>query len=68
MNAPVPAHLWPAFEPRRVPPALRDALQQRFGERCSSAPAVREQHGRDESPYPVTPPELAVYVKVVEPL
>nr|HMO48610.1 FAD-binding protein [Rubrivivax sp.] len=66
MNAPDPVQAWPAFEPRRVPPAMLAALQQRFGARCSSAAAVREQHGRDESPYPVTPPELVVFCDSTE--
>jgi D-lactate dehydrogenase (cytochrome) len=61
MNAAVPTPVWPAFEPRRVPPAMLAVLQQRFGARCSTAAAVREQHGRDESPYPVTPPEVVVF-------
>ena len=61
MNAPVAAHLWPAFEPRPVPPSMLAALRARFGDRCSTAAAVREQHGRDESPYPVTPPEAVVF-------
>ena len=51
MNAPLPAHLLPRLEPRPVPAAMLEALQARFGERCSTALAVREQHGRDESPY-----------------
>src|SRR5258706_13498039 len=38
-----------------------DALKARFGDRCSSALAVREQHGRDESPFDVPPPELVVF-------
>ena len=66
MNAPDPAHGWPAYAPRRVPPAMLAALQQRFGTRCSSAAAVREQHGRDESPYPVTPPEMVVFCQSTE--
>jgi D-lactate dehydrogenase (cytochrome) len=37
------------------------ALQARFGERCVSRLAVREQHGRDESPFDVPPPELVVF-------
>ena len=61
MNAPVPTHVLPAFEPRLVPAAMLAALQQRFGARCSTAAAVREQHGRDESPFPVTPPEAVVF-------
>ena len=61
MNAPVPSHVVPAYEKRPVPAAMRAALQQRFGARCSTAAAVCEQHGRDESPYPVTPPEVVVF-------
>ncbi len=61
MNAPIPAHLCPKLDPRPVPPAMFDALKARFGERCSAALAVREQHGRDESPFDVPPPELVVF-------
>ena len=59
MNAPIPHAL--ARNVRPVPPAMLDALKARFGDRCSTAAAVREQHGRDESPYPVTPPEVVVF-------
>jgi D-lactate dehydrogenase (cytochrome) len=61
MNAPLPAHVLPPFEPRLVPAAMLDALQARFGARCSTALAVREQHGRDESPFDAPPPEVVVY-------
>ena len=61
MNAPVPAHLLPKLDPRPVPAAMLDALKARFGERCSTALAVREQHGRDESPFDVPPPEVVVF-------
>jgi len=61
MNAAVPSHVLPPAERRRVPAAMHDALKARFGERCSSALAVREQHGRDESPFDVAPPELVVF-------
>jgi D-lactate dehydrogenase (cytochrome) len=61
MNAPVPSHVLPAYAQRPVPAAMLAALQQRFGERCSTSAAVREQHGRDESPYPTTPPEAVVF-------
>jgi D-lactate dehydrogenase (cytochrome) len=61
MNAPVPSHLLPVVEVRPVPAPMLAALQLRFGARCSTAAAVREQHGRDESPYPVTPPEAVVF-------
>jgi D-lactate dehydrogenase (cytochrome) len=46
---------------RAVPPAMLAALRQRFGERCSTARSVCEQHGRDESPFPMTPPEVVVF-------
>jgi D-lactate dehydrogenase (cytochrome) len=61
MNAPVPAaQLLPEVRLRNVPQALIDALKGRFGERCSTALAVREQHGRDESAYTTVPPPSAV--------
>ncbi|MBX3636358.1 MAG: FAD-binding protein [Rubrivivax sp.] len=61
MNAPLPNEVLPTYERRPVPPAMLDALRARFGERCSTAAAVREQHGRDESPFPVTPPDAVVF-------
>jgi D-lactate dehydrogenase (cytochrome) len=61
MNAPLPNHLLPHVEPRPVPAAMLEALRQRFGERCSTALAVREQHGRDESPFDVPPPDVVVF-------
>ena len=60
MNAPLPAYLL-QHELRPIPAAMLAALRERFGERCSTATAVREQHGRDESTYPVTPPEAVVF-------
>jgi D-lactate dehydrogenase (cytochrome) len=51
---------------RKLPPELHAALQQRFAERFSTAAAVREQHGRDESTYPVTPPEAVVFCESTE--
>jgi D-lactate dehydrogenase (cytochrome) len=61
MNAPLPNAVLPTFERRALPPPMLDALKARFGQRCSTAAAVREQHGRDESPYPVTPPDAVVF-------
>ena len=59
MNAPAtPAHL--ALAPRPVPEVLVQALQARFGAQCSTALAVREQHGRDESAFTRVPPPAAV--------
>jgi D-lactate dehydrogenase (cytochrome) len=61
MNAPIPTHLLPVVAPRAMPSALIDALKARFADRCSTALAVREQHGRDESPFEVPPPDAVVY-------
>jgi D-lactate dehydrogenase (cytochrome) len=58
MNAPVEL---PVYAPRPVPAALLDALRARFAERVSTARAVREQHGRDESPFEVPPPDAVVF-------
>jgi D-lactate dehydrogenase (cytochrome) len=66
MNAPVPAHLLPKLEPRPVPAAMLEALKAQFGDRCSTALAVREQHGRDESPFDVPPPEVVVFCESTE--
>ncbi len=61
MNAPTaPAHLLPEFALRATPQALIDALKARFGEQCSTALVVREQHGRDESAFAAVPPPSAV--------
>ena len=63
MNAPLPAHLTPILEPRPVPAEMLQALKAWFGDRCSSAMAVRVQHGRDESPIDAPPPEVVVYAE-----
>jgi D-lactate dehydrogenase (cytochrome) len=61
MNAPEsPARLVPEVRQREVPQALIDALKARFGANCSTALAVREQHGRDESAFVTVPPPAAV--------
>jgi D-lactate dehydrogenase (cytochrome) len=71
MNAPLSLaetalHQPPVVAPRPVPAAMLDALKARFGERCSTAQAVREQHGRDESPFDVPPPEAVVFCESTE--
>jgi D-lactate dehydrogenase (cytochrome) len=66
MNAPIPAHLLPRLDPRPLPAAMVEALKARFGERCSTALAVREQHGRDESPIDAPPPEVVVFCESTE--
>ena len=68
MNAPAlalarPASMEPEVHPREVPAALLDALRARFGERFSTAPAVREQHGCDESAFRVPPPAAVVFAE-----
>jgi D-lactate dehydrogenase (cytochrome) len=66
MNAPLPAHLLPRLEPRPIPAAMHEELLAHFGTRCSTALAVREQHGRDESPIDAPPPEAVVYCESTE--
>ncbi|MEO7127679.1 MAG: FAD-binding protein, partial [Rhodoferax sp.] len=64
MNAPTAiAHLVPEIKLRRVPPALIEALQARFGAQCSTALAVREQHGRDESSFEAPPPAAVIFAE-----
>lgn len=48
---------------RPVSAELAAALGARFGERFSTSRAVCEHHGRDESPFPVTPPDAVVYAE-----
>ncbi|MFM7569081.1 MAG: FAD-binding oxidoreductase, partial [Betaproteobacteria bacterium] len=48
---------------RPLPDSLASALRAHFGERFSTARAVCEHHGRDESPFPMTPPDAVVYAE-----
>ena len=65
MNAPLPQHvvqkLLPDIAQRDTPAVFIDALKTRFGERCSTALVVREQHGRDESSFAAPPPSAVVF-------
>ncbi len=64
MNAPTAhTHLVPEIRQRPVPAALIDALKARFGAQCSTALAVREQHGRDESSFEAPPPAAVVFAE-----
>ncbi|MFM8682047.1 MAG: FAD-linked oxidase C-terminal domain-containing protein, partial [Alphaproteobacteria bacterium] len=58
----------PALQP--VAPSARDAaiaeLRARFGERCSTAASVREQHGKDESWHQPAPPDAVVFARSTE--
>jgi len=51
---------------RPLPQALAERLRAHFGERFSTAQAVRDHHGRDESPFPVTPPDAVVFAESTE--
>ena len=62
MNAPTPA----AALTRPVPAVMLAALRARFGDRFSTAAAVREQHGRGESVYDAAPPEAVVFCESTE--
>ena len=65
MNATLPQHLRPA--PARVlPEAMQVALRSRFDARFSTAQAVREQHGRDESALSMPPPDGVVFCESTE--
>ncbi|KWT96863.1 MULTISPECIES: FAD-linked oxidase C-terminal domain-containing protein [unclassified Variovorax] len=67
MNAPTAlAHLTPAIALRDVPDALLQALKARFGEQCSTALAVRTQHGRDESSFDAPPPAAVVFAETTQ--
>ncbi|HEX6980373.1 MAG TPA: FAD-linked oxidase C-terminal domain-containing protein [Alphaproteobacteria bacterium] len=53
-----------------VEPAARDAaiaeIKAVLGDRLSTAAAVREQHGRDESYHPSMPPDAVAFVRSTE--
>ena len=64
MNHPVPPE---SVRPRRpFPAALLEALTAAFGERVSTAQAVREHHGRDESPFDPALPDAVVFAEHTE--
>jgi D-lactate dehydrogenase (cytochrome) len=46
--------------------AVIDDLRVRFGERLSTAAAVREQHGKDESYHTPAPPDAVVFARSTE--
>jgi D-lactate dehydrogenase (cytochrome) len=59
MNAPTPLRQ----VARPLPEAFVTALRTRFGEQMSTAAAVREHHGRDESAFPPMPPDAVVFAR-----
>lgn len=65
MNAALPDS---ATAVRTVPPAMLAQLAERLGLRCSTALAVRAQHGREESPIDAPPPDCVVFAESTEEL
>jgi D-lactate dehydrogenase (cytochrome) len=64
MNAPTGhTHLLPDVAQRPVPQALIAALKARFGANCSTAMAIRQHHGKDESSYDIPPPDAVVFAE-----
>jgi D-lactate dehydrogenase (cytochrome) len=64
LNAPTGhTHLLPDVAQRPVPQALIDALKARFGANCSTAMAIRQHHGKDESSYDIPPPDAVVFAE-----
>ncbi|MFW7343486.1 FAD-linked oxidase C-terminal domain-containing protein [Pollutimonas sp. H1-120] len=62
MNAPVVTQAMR----RMIPAGFLEALQEQFGSRFSTAHAVCEHHGRDESPYPPMLPDGVVFALSTE--
>ncbi len=62
MNAP---HAVQALR-RPLPEAMIAALKLDFGDRFSMANAVRDHHGKDESPYPTMLPDAVVFAESTE--
>ncbi len=56
----------PLIIPRPVPAELLAVLAERLGARLSTAWAVREHHGRDESPFDVPPPDAVLFCESTE--
>ena len=50
----------------QLPPSFASELTAIFAERFSIAQAVRDHHGRDESPYPLMAPDGVVFVQTNE--
>jgi D-lactate dehydrogenase (cytochrome) len=57
MNAPF------GFKTTPLSATFLSALKTIAGEHLSTTQAVRDHHGRDESPYPVTPPDAVVFAQ-----
>ncbi|MGH8723618.1 MAG: FAD-binding oxidoreductase [Burkholderiales bacterium] len=53
-------------KPREFGPSALAELKALLGERVSTAAAVREHHGKDESYFPYAPPDAVCFVKSTE--
>jgi D-lactate dehydrogenase (cytochrome) len=51
---------------RPFPPQLLHDMQQRFGNRVTTAPAALEHHGKDESAHPYALPDAVIYPETTE--
>ena len=66
MTAAMPTVVLPAYAPRNVPDLMLSALRAHFGARCNTTLPMRQQHGRDESPFDVPPPDAVVFAETNE--
>jgi D-lactate dehydrogenase (cytochrome) len=48
------------------PPELLSALRAQFGDRLNTTQAIREHHGKDESAFPIAPPDAVVFPQSLE--
>jgi D-lactate dehydrogenase (cytochrome) len=58
---PCPGGRTPQRRAAPLPEGLLQAMQARFGTQFSTALALREQHGRDESAFDVAPPDAVLF-------
>ena len=49
-----------------LPEQMITALRAQFGDRFTMSNAVREHHGKDESPYPVMLPDAVIFIESTE--
>src|SRR6185369_3806869 len=53
-------------KPSEIDATLLEELRALLGDRVSTARAVREHHGKDESYFPYAPPDAVVYPESTE--
>ena len=66
MNHPFPHAPVLAIDRVPLPPGFEAAAQARFADRYSTGESVREQHGRDESPFLPMPPDAVIFARTVD--